>query len=383
MINKILKVRMIIQPTVSHYRAPLIRELLRSKDIEFDLFGRFQNTDEKTSMNRIRSAEDSLLASVNHLKTRNWGPLRWESGIVKSVLDRQYDAHVLEGRVYNLSTWVALIVARVLNRKVLLWGHGWKREERGIKLLFRRQFYGLAAGLLLYGENAKRIAENVGLPSSQLTVVHNSIYSREEISSLGSDQVNATTAYGSIGLDDKASTLIVSCRLTPRHKIELLAQALGVLHMSGPYMNVIVVGDGSQREVIENAFHRVACQALFVGEVYSVSQLGGLYEMADLAVSPAASGLNIVQAMGFGVPVLVPLNDPHAGPEEELVVEGLTGARFEYGNPEDLSLAIIRILENEAQRKQMGINGREVVLSKYTAEAHAEAFVNAIKKSVR
>lgn len=364
-------VRMIIQPTVSHYRAPFIKAILALPNWDFHLFGRFQNLDEGKVENRILSANEAISKDVEQLKVYNLRSLRWESGVVGSILFGNYEAYILEGRVYNISTWIALLLSRVLRKKVFLWGHGWKRKEHGFKLKLRRLFYSQASGLLVYGKKAQNIAISCGISASKIAIVNNSIYSRESIETL--PLVDQKTLSG-LGLDENSLTLIVSCRLTSRHALDLLAEAIDLLPSDYSMINVIVIGDGSERQKLSEIFRKVRCHEFFAGPIYSVTELSSYYRLADLAISPAASGLNIVQALGFGVPVVAPSEDPSSGPEEELVVEGVTGGRFTYGSADDLSTAIQEYLSDRNRLNSMGENGRQLVLENYTAEAHAQNF---------
>jgi glycosyltransferase involved in cell wall biosynthesis len=366
-----LRVRLVIQPTVSHYRSPLIKSLLQCDQAHLSLFGRYTNTDERHEANQIASAQEDLLEKVDKLETVSFGSLRWEKNVVASVWRREFDAYVLEGRAYTVSTWAALILGRIRRVPVLLWGHGWKRPERGVKLAFRRAFYSLAAGLLFYGDWARQYASAVGIPVEKIAVVGNSIYSETDILSPGSrGEID-------LGTTDKF-TVIVSARLTPRHRVEILADAIEKMPPGERTTNVIVIGDGSERSGLERHFHDKGIAASFLGAVYGADRLRDIYGLADVAVSPRASGLNVVQALGFGVPILVPDNDPTSGPESELVTHGETGFRFGLDDVDDLAIQLRHLRDHSELASRMGVTGKRRVLATHTAESHANAIVTGV-----
>ncbi|MCK9822181.1 glycosyltransferase [Nocardioides cavernae] len=361
-----------IQPTVSHYREPLIRELLDSPRADFSLFGIRGASGTSSAVNRIRDASDDALDQVQLVDTYCFRELRWERGVVRTAIRGDFDALVLEGRIYTLSTLLALIVGRTLKRPVYLWGHGWKRDEFGIKRMIRVNYYRLAAGLLLYGDKARERAITYGLDRRKIDVVGNSIYSMRTLRDL---------PYRKTRSDNGTFRLIVSCRLTPRHHLELLADAMSDLKETLD-IAITVVGDGSEREGLVELFARKDLKAEFHGAVFDEARLAGLYRNSDLAVSPAASGLNVIQALGFATPILVPDEDPAAGPEHEAVVHGRTGLKFRHGDSRDLARAIAAAAEDGESLLRMGSAGRKRVESRYVAEMHAQAITDAVLRTL-
>lgn len=358
-------VRMNIQPRVSHYREPLMIELLDSTTFRYDLFG----IKADRGANKILSARPSVLDIVDGIRWTTLGILRWDHGVVSCIIRGAHDGYVIEGRIYTLSTWVALLWGRILGRPVFLWTHGWKRPEYGIRRRVRTTFYRLSPGLLIYGEAAKERAVEYGVDRDAIAVVGNSIYSREALE----QWINKPFS----GPAPETFTIIVACRLTPRHHIELLFEALNRL-TDRPPVQVLVIGDGTESDRLKSRASQSRAQARFLGALYGEFELAGLYAFADLAVSPAASGLNIVQSLGFGVPVVVPDMDPSAGPEHELVLDGETGYRFRHGDVSDLADTLRKAITNRAALAALGQRGRERVLRTHVAEAHAHAIDRAL-----
>lgn len=362
------RVYFVVQPTVSHYRGPLLRRLLESRRLDFDLVGRFRNS-EGASADRIESADASVLAEVTPMDFVSCGGLWWEKGQVGAVLSGRHDVYVLAGRIYTLSAWAALLAARARGRRVLLWGHGWKRPESGMKRRLRLAFYALSDGLLVYGDRARELGTAYGVDAEKIAVVYNSIYS--------ADQLEAADADVPTG-DDERPTLIYSSRLTTRHRLDTLAEALEQLPEDTVRPRVIVVGDGVERPRLERRFAAAGLEADFLGAVYDVDRLRALYAAADAAVCIGGAGLNVTQALGFGVPVVAEDAHPDSSPEIEAVVDGETGRLYRSGDPASLQEVLAEMLADPEGMRRMGAAGRAVVEERYTAEAHAEALEEAI-----
>ncbi|MCT2089341.1 glycosyltransferase family 4 protein [Micrococcus terreus] len=361
---------MVVQPTVSHYRAPFIQAMLQQDILPVSLFGRYSNLEDRHLRNQIKSASAKILQQVEELRFREWNHLRWERGIVPSVVRREYSAYVLEGRAYTVSTWLALLLGKAQGTPIFLWGHGWKRPESGAKLAFRIFFYKLARGLLVYGDWAKGYAESVGLDPQRVAVVGNSIFSEDD---LRRNRVPERTG------QESDFTVIVSVRLTSRHRVHLLAEAMERMPQGTRNTRVIIIGDGDQRERLEQEFSSRGIPAEFPGAVYGAGPLSDYYRRSDVAVSPRASGLNIVQAMGFGRPVIAPTDDPTSGPESELAVAGETGLRFALDDVDALAGVLVQLRDQPAMAVSMGRAAFDRVLRTHTADAHSRAMAGAVR----
>ncbi|GAA1159274.1 glycosyltransferase family 4 protein [Nesterenkonia sandarakina] len=369
------RVYFVVQPTVAHYREPLLRRLLDSTRYDFDLVGRFKNS-EATAADTIHSAAEEVLAKVRPLRFSAIREFWWEHGQVREIWAGEHDAYVIAGRIPTLSAWVACAVAALRGRTLIMWGHGWKRPEAGLKRQVRLAFYRLTDGLLVYGDRARELGSSYGVPAEKIQVIYNSIYP-EALTCLARE--SAIPENGETPDDDagSAGTIIYSSRLTTRHRLDLLAEALGEMP-DAARPKVLIVGEGAERPRLEQVFADHGVDAQFLGAVYDYEQLRGLYARADLAVSVGGAGLNVTQAMSFGVPVLAEDGDPDSSPEIEAVIEGVTGRYYQTGDAGSLRRVLTELLAAPAQLRQLGEASLGVVRERYTAEKHAAAIEDAL-----
>lgn len=362
-----LTVLLVVQPSVSHYRAPFIRALLNQTDIEYDLVGRVRRV-----TGDPMAASDGILSRVTEIRRAElFRALHWDRGLVSAVWRTEAVAIVIEGNVYGISNWIAIAAARIRRRKVVFWGHAWKRPESGIKLALRRFFYRRADGHLTYGEWAQKFAGSVGLDESTFVPVFNSIYPNEI--------VRAQKARNRRRSTDGTLSLIYSGRLTPRHRVHQVIEAVCALNEEGYDVRLGVVGDGAESKRLEE-LARGSTNIGFFGAVYDPVALNRLYDEADFAVSPGATGLNVIQALGFGVPVIAASGDPQNGPEIEAVMNGVNGTL--YSSHEALE-GLKRVLVESSTMNDDDYAGQsnaalEIAASRYTSEAHADAVTAAM-----
>lgn len=361
------RIRFQVQPTVSHYREPLVRRLRRSSAFALELVGRFKNSESGAS-DRIQSASAETLSAVKPLDVVSLGVLWWEKNQVRAVWRGGFDAYVLEGRIYTVSTWAAAVAGRVRRRRVLLWGHGWKRSEAGVKRQLRLCFYRLIDGLMVYGDRTKDLGISYGVDPEKIRVVYNSLYSEQQ---LPAEPLRSKSA-------DAPPTLIYSSRLTTRHRLDTLAEALRDWPQEMPSPKVIIVGDGAERARLQKVFAQAGVEAEFLGAVYDFDRLKELYAASDLALSIGGAGLNVIQALGFGVPVVAEAGHRDSSPEIEAVIEGATGRFFQAQSPASLRTVLLELLDQPEEITRLGRAGLDLVRQRYTAEQHAAAIEAAL-----
>ena len=113
--------------------------------------------------------------------------------------------------------------------------------------------------------------------------------------------------------------------------------------------------------------------------MHDEEELAKYFLCSSVAVMPAAAGLTIQHAFGYGLPIIIGDDMTSHGPEVELVVDGVTGIFCRDGDYLDFAKAIYRLLTDDNLHKQMSINAYEIIKSKYNIKNMADGFSRAIR----
>jgi glycosyltransferase involved in cell wall biosynthesis len=122
-------------------------------------------------------------------------------------------------------------------------------------------------------------------------------------------------------------------------------------------------------------------QVFFVGLV-SERDLERLYRQAACYVYTAPDedfGMGIVEAMGFGVPVVA----WNRGGPATIMVDGETGYLVPVGNIEEYSKSVTTLLENKKLNEKMGLAGKRRALNGFSYERHNSILEQALLKLVK
>lgn len=345
----------------AHYRAPVLRRLaVADGPSEYKAFsGGESNLD---SLPTIVSDLKARRAAIAHGELRNvWlsRAVLWQQGVLRLALSRDFDTLIFLGNMYFLSTWLAAPLARLTGKRVLMWGHGFRRSRLTPQEAVRTLFYRLANGHLLYGHRAREIMIGRGFDPDSLYVIYNSLDTdaqraqRSKISASLLQETREALFPGS------ALPLLVSVgRLIATKRLDLLLRAAGRLHRAGQPVNVAIIGTGSEQAELRRiaAEEGLTGDVAFLGEIYDEAELAPLLASADLCVVPGQVGLACMHALAYGTPVITNDDAEHQSPEFEAIMPGRTGAFFRRDDVESLVDAIREWLfehsDRDAVRKQ-------------------------------
>jgi len=113
---------------------------------------------------------------------------------------------------------------------------------------------------------------------------------------------------------------------------------------------------------------------LYLGRI--TNGVDSYFLAADCLVLPGAGGLALNQAMYWGKPCIVGKAD---GTEEDLVIENVSGYRFEEDNLESLISAMERrINENPEKLKQLSFNAHQIIVNKSNVNNMVKVFSKTI-----
>lgn len=353
------------------YRGGIFRLMDRRLDIDF-YFG------DRSTGSIALLPEGELTHFAGYLGNRYRGSkLVWQRGFA-AVLRRQYDAYILTGNPGIRSNWIVAVAARLMGRRVVLWGHGMHGNETRSQLVKSKLYFRLANHIMVYGDYARGLMIASGVPSSKISVVYNSLdYANQSriLERIG-DRGFIRNYFGN---DDPVISFVG--RLTPDKSLDMLVNVLKTI----PLCNLILVGDGPAREALERQVHdlRLTDRVWFYGETYDEILIGTILHHSVLCVSPGSIGLTAIHSLMFGTPVVTHDNFAAQGPEFEAITEGLSGGFFRRGNPESLTKVVgqwVEMMSDLEKRNTTRAECRKIIDQKYNPEAQIKVIEQAINR---
>ncbi len=359
----------------AHYREAVVGRLARSGKVRFTFFGDDHDYESSIKAGSFTSPVDHRACPTHRIR----GSLMWQPGLVRVAASREFDQLILLGNPYWIATWIGAIVGRLTGKRVLFWSHGFLTPPSGLKGWMRRAFFRLAHVHLFYGRGAKRHAVAIGWAPSRLHVIGNSLdLDRQRAAREAVDGPSIEACRSALFAEPGRPTVICSCRLQPKKRLDLLVDAAARLAELGERVNVIIIGDGPERARLEELARSKGVSVHFEGACYDESRIALLTMASDLTVCPGFIGLTAIHSMAYGVPVITNKRSSDEAPEVESIVPGRTGDLFEDGDVGDLVRVMRPWLHRSSDRQAV----RDACIDMVERHWSPDSQLNAIERAV-
>lgn len=359
----------IVVPFLSRYRMRLIEQLDRHRNLSITWCA---DTEDRLGSN-IPTVDARTATRFVALSTRRLpGGIIWQTGILTHIARSTDSVFVFTGDLHYLSTWICAILLRLRRLRVIFWTHGWRRPDHGIKRWVRLAFYRLANELALYADRAKQLGAQAGYPPSRMDVVYNS----------GPFPIgwNISLARERAGDLRRAQHWAIISRLTPSKRYDEAFKQIGRLRDTGRVVRLTVIGDGPERQHLEDIAQTLQLDVHFLGEMYDPTATSQLLQRADICVSPGNVGLNAIQALSSGCPVATHDDPNEQGPEQEAIIDGETGVLFQRGDFRQMAELTWRFVERH-DRAVVAQRCLDEVTKLWTSEEQARRLAGVIART--
>lgn len=291
-----------------------------------------------------------------------------------------FDIYIINGNPRQMSHFIIATLFNLLGKKVILHTMAHSFNNVSITETLRLNWTKYFNNIIVYNDMEVRYLYDKGFKNSKIWGINNAL----DQESIQFAKTNWTfEILNKWQLERKISdrNVIISCaRLIKKNKFELIVDSLFLLKEQIENILWIVIGDGEERLNLEEKvkIKGLNNNVLFIGKVYDINKLAPWLLSASFFVHPGAIGLSILQAFGFGLPVIVNDRRELNGPEYSYFEEGKTGLSFINDNYHDLFLKMLKLFANRELCSQMSIYVTELATNKYNAKNMTTRYLDAI-----
>ena len=295
-------------------------------------------------------------------------------GIIKKILVDKPDIVIFNGYV-NFSDWLVYITSKLSRTKIIFRGEATLRgdEHNGsLRQMLKKKFlknWLKACDAVLYScTGNKKYWEYYGVDESKMfpipCAVDNEFFRIEHDKFLPLK----SRIKKKLGINESDFVILFAARFTARKRPFDLLEAISKIDNRN--ITVLFVGDGLERQNIENFVDENNLKAIFVGFI-DQSEISKYYSISDLDIviseyDPSPKAMN--EAMNFELPILV---TDIVGTGYDLVKDGYNGYIVKVGDVENIAKKIDHLNKNREIAKNMGKRSLEIV-NEWTFEKDAE-----------
>ncbi len=375
---KPLKIAIILNIMPS-YRGGFYDIIFENKDVEVTIYT--QNKIPGMNLNLIHDQYPNNVKVVKFI-CANREQIGWQFLPFKEIVTK-YDVVVVDGNPRQVSHFVLATFLRLFRKKVVLWtmAHSFRgfAPTENLRLFWSRIF----KFIYVYTDAEVDFLRSKGFKNQYIVGMNNGLNQiKIDAAILEWNKGRLENWRDTNGLAD--SILVLSCsRLDPKNKYELIIQALPLMLEKYPNLIWCVIGKGVEEEKLVDlvAEKGLMKNVRFVGEVYIESELTPWFLSSELFIHPAAVGLSLLHAFGYGLPLITNGNKHLHNPEYAAFEDGLTGFNYIENNVEDLASVIIKLLGDNETRAKMKMYTQKIAREKYNSEVMANRFLDIVNKA--
>lgn len=300
-----------------------------------------------------------------------WQFLPWKEIITK------YDVVFISGNPRVLSDVVLGTLLRLMGKRVVLWtmAHSYRGNKltENIRLLWSRIFQ----NIFVYTDKEVEYLKEKGFRNHYILGMNNGLDQKNIDSIVSKWTEEKTTKWMELN-DYQNKKIIISCaRLETKNNFRLVIEALPKIVQKIPNLLWFLIGGGDEEENLKKLASklRVEKHIVFLGAIYEEEKLAPYFLSSLLFIHPAAIGLSLLHAFGYGIPVIVHDQVDLHGPEYAAFQNDLTGKNFKFNDPDDLANVIITLLNNPNKINQMKRNVQKIAREQYNVDIMVNRFI--------
>ena len=365
------------QPSLAHYRVSLYEAL---KDY-YDITIYYGVNDIVSVLPKGVSTKYSRLYS-----RKLFGfTFKWHNAQLLAV-NKKSDVVILSWDVQYFTLWLAIIKSKFYRKPVILWGHGFSKNEHPFKWKIRLIPTYFCKAIILYDFQTAEAYKGIKSVAHKVFVAPNSldqipIQRARQI--WNGDSTRLVDFRQKHGIDSTFNLIYIG-RIYKENKLEILLKAVRLAVKEIAKLRLIVIGDGKEyfQEVIELArSYGIQNNILWVGPLYKEEEIAPWMMSSHIFCYPSNIGLSIMHAFGYGLPVVTDNALNEHNPEIWSLEDGFNGLLYEKDSPVDLVDKVLALYKNSDEHKRLSGNAFSTVLNKYNMKNMTEGFKNAIEYS--
>lgn len=241
--------------------------------------------------------------------------------------------------------------------------HGMPPDDMplAIKLFIQLDWwtYNRSHAIIANSQDTSRRLEEKGVRSVKKRVILHGVINKAQMEARQTAGVTRTN-------DSKPLTIGFVGRLSPEKGCTYLLDALALLKEKEGQLRLLIVGDGTEMENLKKKVAELGIEnmVIFVGWQANTA---AYYSQMDIVVVPSlleSLGLTALEAMSYGKPVIA----TRVNGIPEIVRDCETGLLVSPASPNELYLAIERLLKDPDLREKLGCQSQRYVFEQHTID---------------
>ncbi|MGH7131740.1 MAG: glycosyltransferase family 4 protein [Phycisphaerales bacterium] len=368
----------IVQPALPKYRVPVFRELAARPGIDLTVAYSTQVYMPNVAPDGFRGVNTDPFRDLLKRPHLHINPAQWAA----SARARS-EVVVLTWDLHGLLLVPALLRARAAGVGTVVWGHGYSKQEGGLRRMSRNVVPRLADATMFYTDGPASRFVASGFPAGRVFVARNALDQRAIQATRAAwlaDPEKLAAFRREHGLVDRPVALFVS-RLEHDNRVDLLLRAAAKLRRELPGLLTVVIGKGPELESLQSLASELGLgdDARFLGAIYDEDEIAPWFLASRVFVYPRNIGLSLLHAFGYGLPAITCDDIASQNPEIEALRDGANGLLYRDGSLPAMVDSMRRIITDDALHSRLSAEAHRTVLEEFSLSRMVDGMEAAIR----
>lgn len=163
------------------------------------------------------------------------------------------------------------------------------------------------------------------------------------------------------------------------YHIDVLIKSFSIIYKAKPNARLLIIGEGSEQTTLEKLVKELEIQdvVVFTGRI-PFNAISDYFNQLNVLVNISAYesfGVSVIEAMACEVPVIV----SDTGGLKEIVSNDSLGIKVPVADEAATTQALDQLIQSPSKCSELGRNGRQLVLEKYSWELNLQQMISIYK----
>ncbi|KNF09180.1 N-acetyl-alpha-D-glucosaminyl L-malate synthase [Gottschalkia purinilytica] len=271
-------------------------------------------------------------------------------------------------------SFIAVLAKLFYPKLRVVWTTHFIYEYSGLINKLNKVFAKFADRIISVSNAVKKSLENENINSKKITTIYNGV-DTEYFKPIAVNNIREE-----FNIDKDELLLITAARFEKIKGHDFLIDGLYELKNKGIQFKCLLVGDGSEKNNLENKIKELELEENIIFTGYR-EDIPSLLSASDIYISPSineAISFSILEALSCNIPAIA----TNVGGVPEIFEQSNCGAMIEYGDKEALANSILELYSNKDEYLEKKKNARKLVIDKFSITNMVEKTVELYENSI-
>lgn len=304
------------------------------------------------------------------------------------VISKKFNCAIINWDIGYITIWLSLIKKFFTKVPVMLWGHGYSKNDNRMKIYLRNLPIIFADAVLVYDYHTAEILKKNARFRDKIFVAPNSLDDQKIKEAIFYWNKNPTLLkrFQENNKIHNTYNLIYIGRIYEENELEILIQAFKLVNLMVNDVRLIIIGGfnnyvKSLQELAKNL--GVYDKIIWTDAIYDELEIAPWMLSSKIFVYPANIGLSLIHAFNYGLPVITHNCMSKHGPEIYSLIDNHNGLLYEFRDVLHFSEQILYLINHEDIRLQMSVNALNTIKTQNNLDNMISGFNLAIHYAIK